>query len=113
MGLYPPGYDGRKLARIWLRIPMPTGGEVQGPGSTASVWLIELAIPEGLSAELGALIKRQETFRMQRGDAPAVAAVCEVREVTRAEIEAGAHPLRVLAWHWEEASVESFGRPAA
>ena len=68
---------------------------------------------DGLSSDLAELAKRQTTFRMQRGDAPAMRAVCETLRVTRAEIEGGAHPIRVVAWCWEPDRSEVFGRPVS
>lgn len=105
MGVYPAGYDGRKLARVWLKVPAETGAD------RPSEWLVELAFPQGLPEDLAATMRSQETFRMQRADAPAMRAVCETQDVTRAAIDAGAHPLKVLAWTWDAKSSEAFGLP--
>ncbi len=101
MGLYPAGYDGRSLARMWLKVANASGGE----------WLCEMALPSGLSSEFVELVKRQDTFRMQRGDAPAMRAVCEMVPLTREQIDAGEHPLKAVAWDWDEKCVELFGLP--
>lgn len=101
MGIYPSGYDGRARARVWLKIANASGGE----------WICEMACPDGLPPELAGLIQRQETFRMQRGDAPSMRAVCETVTLTREQIDAGAHPLKAVAWDWDEKSVELFGLP--
>ncbi|MBI3832545.1 MAG: hypothetical protein HY291_23685 [Planctomycetes bacterium] len=101
MGIYPPGYDGRTLARVWLKIASASGGE----------WIFELAYPEGMPGDFAALVKRQETFRMQRGDAPAMRAVCETAALTRVQIDTGAYPLKAVAWDRDEKSAEPFGLP--
>ncbi|MCZ7649412.1 MAG: hypothetical protein M5U26_29835 [Planctomycetota bacterium] len=104
--LYPAGYDGRTLPRLLLRVPR-RGAE--------SPWLLELPFSSAqpLPLEFAELIARQATFRMQRGDAPKLRAVCQAATaLTRAEIDAGAHPLMVVAWVWDEQRVETFGRGA-
>ena len=101
LGLYPPAYDGRKLARIWLRVSGETGSEL----------LFELTCPTGLPQEFEELVKRQYQFRVQRGDAPALKAVCETLAVSREAVDNGAHPLKPVAWQWDEKSTVLFGRP--
>ncbi|MCW8132904.1 MAG: hypothetical protein KIS92_21330 [Planctomycetota bacterium] len=106
MGVYPAGYDGRTRARVWLKIPAEPSGS-----ASANEWLVELAFPDGLPEDLAQAMRKQETFRMQRGDAPAMRALCETLAVTREAIDAGAHPLKALAWTWDEKSPEPFGLP--
>jgi len=110
LGLYPPAYDGRKLARIWLRMPV-YDETVQSTGGTEKEWLFELTCPAGLPQEFEDLVKQQYPFRLHRGDAPSMQAVCETRVVSRAEIDSGTHPLKLLAWRWDEQSAVLFGRP--
>lgn len=105
MALYPAGYDGRKLPRLWLKVARA------GTADGKALWLFELPVAGGLDPRWAELLARQTTFRMQRGDAPAMRAVCETRNVTRAQVDGGAHPLQVLAWEWDAASTEVFGRP--
>ena len=99
MGLYPAGYERRRLARVWLRIQAPSGPP----------WLLELACPE-LPPELQALLERQKAWRIQRGDAPKTQAVIRTLPVTREQINAGVHPVEVVAWSWHEEKLEGFGR---
>jgi hypothetical protein len=99
MGLYPAGYERRKLARVWLRIDSDAG----------KPWLLELPFP-ALPAELQALLLRQQAWRIQRADAPLTDTVVETLPVTREQINAGAHPVRVIAWHWDEQKLRPFGR---
>ena len=88
--LYPAGYNRRKLPRMRLRIAAQNG----------EAWLIELAVGN-LAPEFRDLLKRQETTRIQRGDAPETQTLVETLPVTRAQIDAGEPPLRVVAWRWE------------
>lgn len=102
MGVYPPGYDGRALARVWIKLAEESGSKE---------WLCELTFADGLPEALGRAVKAQETFRMQRGDAPALRAVVETTALTRAQIDAGGHPVKPLAWAWDQTSAETFGVP--
>jgi hypothetical protein len=99
IGIYPPGYETRKLARIWVRIK----------NSTGEFWRIELVFAQ-LPEDLAQLMSKQQMWRMQRGDAPATQAIIETLSVSRAEIDAGVHPLKVIAWRWDEQSLEPFNR---
>lgn len=99
MGLYPPGYERRKLARVHLRVPAPQG----------AAWRMELAFAQ-LPADLAGLLKRQETWRIQRADAPLTQAVIETLPVTREQIDAGAQPVRIVAWQWDEQALDPFRR---
>ena len=118
MGIYPAGYERRKLARIWLRIP------VEGDASSTSAlpnllgekdarfWLFELPF-KALPEDLWQLMKKQERRRIQGGAAPATDAIVETLPVTRGQIDAGMHPVRVVAWKWDEAALEYFDRTDA
>lgn len=94
MGLYPAGYERRKLPRIWLRI-----------GSLR----FEFAVQQ-LDPDLASLIKEQTLWRMQRGDAPLTQAVVEFSTVTREQLDSGVIPVRVIAWNWNPQSLEPFNR---
>lgn len=110
LGLYPAGYDRRPLARIWLRIPRAPD-MANDEDDSAPEWLLELAVAEGLPPEFAELTEKQKTFRIQRADAPAMTAVCEVVKLSRTQIDAGELPLRIVAWNWDEQSTKIFGRP--
>jgi len=99
IGIYPAGYERRKLARVLIRVPAADGEH----------WLIELAFPD-LPDDLRNLVLAQSTHRMQRGDAPATSAVIEALPVTRAEIDSGKHPVKVVAWYWNDQSLETFAK---
>jgi len=101
IGLYPAGYDWRKLPRVWVRMP-----STEGPPHLLA--LTFHALPE----ELAALLKKQQTWRIQRADAPATQAVIETLPVSRAQIDSGAHPVKIVAWRWDEHSLEPFDRKA-
>lgn len=103
MGVYPPGYDGRTLARVWLRLPASE--------ATSPEWLCELSFAAGLPETLAQIARAQETFRMQRGDAPDMRAVVETVALLRDQIDAGCHPVKPLAWSWDQTSTETFGVP--
>ena len=98
IAIYPPGYDRRKLARIWARLNSATG----------EPHVLELPV-ETLPDDLHRLMKAQEFWRIQRADAPATDAVVETVSVTRAQIDEGALPLRVIAWRWDDQILETFG----
>ncbi|MBE7465325.1 MAG: hypothetical protein HS116_17750 [Planctomycetes bacterium] len=102
--LYPPGYDGRRLARLFLRVPRENAAEA---------WLLELTWPpeNPLPAAFTQLIAAQERTRIYAGDAPKFSAVCVTQSVTRAGVDQGAHPLQAIAWKWDPQSRELFGRP--
>ena len=97
IGLYPAGYERRKLARLWIKLPSDHG----------EPWLIELPI-EKYPPDLHSLMERQATWRIQRADAPATEAVIETRPVTREQIDAGEPPLKVLTWRWDETALTGF-----
>ena len=99
IGIYPAGYERRKLARVWVRVNSD-GGEPH---------VFELPFAE-LPAALFALMKKQETWRIQRADAPRTDAVIETLTATREQIDAGAHPIRVIAWKWDTQALETFDR---
>lgn len=99
LALYPAGYERRKLPRLLLRISQPSGGAA----------VVELPVAR-LEPELATLLERQAQTRIQRGDAPATDAIVETLRVTREEIDAGAAPLRVLAWRWDETSIRTFAQ---
>ena len=99
IGIYPAGYERRKRARVWARVP-----SADGPP-----WVFELPF-ESLPGDLAKLMERQATWRIQRADAPATQAVLETLLVARAEIDAGAHPVRITAWSWDEQALTPFGR---
>jgi len=100
MGLYPPGYERRKLARVWLRMQADDGG---------SAHRFELAFAK-LPNDLEKLLAAQTTWRMQRGDAPLTQAVVETLAESRAEIDAGTRPVKIVAWRWEEKGLAGFER---
>lgn len=100
IGIYPAGYERRKLARVWVRI---------GSGQE-NCRLFELPF-ENLPVELAQLMKDQETWRIQRGDAPSTEAIVETLTVTRDQIDSGEPPLRVIAFKWNDQILEPFGRP--
>ncbi|HLX62212.1 MAG TPA: hypothetical protein VKX17_13105 [Planctomycetota bacterium] len=100
MGLYPSGYERRKLARVWLRIQADDGG----PAHRFELTFAKL--PDDIEKLLGA----QTTWRMQRGDAPLTRAVVDTLAVSRAEIDAGAHSVKIVAWRWEEQGLAGFER---
>ena len=99
MGLYPAGYERRKLARVWLRLRDKDGGTLR----------FEMAFGE-LPAELRTLVKAQSMWRMQRGDAPLTRAVVKPSGASREQIDAGAKPLDVVAFHWDEQALVGFER---
>ena len=101
MGLHPPGYERRKLARVWIRIPAAAGERPD--------WLFELAYSV-LPEDFKELLKRQETWRIQHGNAPATDVVIETLPVTREQIDTGSHPLKIIAWKWDEQSMQAFKR---
>jgi hypothetical protein len=99
LGLYPPGYERRKLARAWLRFK----------SVDSTPLMLELAFPE-LPEELKNLIAMQSMWRIQRGDAPATEAVLETLDVSREEINRGVHPVRIVAWRWDDQLLIPFNR---
>ena len=99
MGVYPAGYERRKLARVWIR-----AAATEGPAHR-----FELAL-HTLPEHLLKLMNAQATWRMQRGDAPLTSAVIETEPFTRLEIDAGNLPVRVLAWKWEPRDLVGFDR---
>lgn len=99
MGLYPAGYERRKLARVWIRVQANEGGAHR----------FEMAM-ETLPENLQKLLSAQQTWRMQRGDAPLTLAVVETETFTRKEIDEGALPLRIVAWKWNEKGLVGFDR---
>jgi len=92
MQLYPAGYNRRKLPRMW----MVAATEIEG-----EVIAMELAVAK-LDPELHALMEQQQQTRIQSGDAPTVDVILETLPVSRAEIDGGAMPVRVIAWSWDE-----------
>lgn len=94
LGLYPAGYERRKFARMLLRVKAPEPPD----------WLIELAQP-ALEPELHAVLLGQSLARMHAGDAPTIDAIIETLPVSRAEIDAGAFPVRVVAWNWDDQKI--------
>jgi hypothetical protein len=99
MGLYPAGYERRKLARVWIRVQASDGPPHR----------FELAM-QALPEHLQKLLSAQRTWRMQRGDAPLTSAVIETESFTRREIDDGNPPVRVLAWKWEPNALVGFDR---
>jgi hypothetical protein len=101
MGLYPPGYERRKLARIWIRVQATEGAAHR----------FELAMEKGqMPDDLAKLLEAQRTWRMQRGDAPLTQAIVETQSATRKEINAGKNQLKIVAWKWVEEGLKGFGR---
>ncbi len=91
MQLYPAGYNRRKLPRVRLVVPSNSGAEI----------VMELAVAK-LDSELHALMEQQQQMRIQSGDAPVTQVVLETLPISRAEIDGGAAPVRVVAWSWDE-----------
>jgi hypothetical protein len=100
MGLYPAGYERRKLARILLRIKAPD----------EPAWVIELAM-KNLDAELSDILSRQSLPRMHGGDAPLMNAIVETLPVTREQIDGGEAPVKVVAWKWDEQQIQPMFPP--
>ena len=94
-GLYPAGYERRKLARVWLRIKA-----VEGPAHR-----FELTFNE-LPSDLAQLLTKQTQYRMHHGDAPLTHAVLE----TVSESDITKAPFKILAWQWQEKSPVPFDR---
>ncbi len=82
MGLYPPNYERRKLARIWLKL---------------SGHKFELACAR-LPGPLEKLMLAQQQFRMQRGAAPVTQAVVEAAGAAREQLNQAAAPFEIVAW---------------
>lgn len=94
MGIYPPDYERRKLARIWLKI----GGHK-----------FEIACAM-LPIALVKLMQAQQQWRMQRGAAPSTRAIVEATGATREELNNGAAPFEIVAWSWDERALDGFRR---
>jgi len=101
IGIYPAGYEWRKLPRVWVRMASPDGP----PHVLALVF-------DELPRDLYELMKKQETWRIQRADAPLTDAVVETLAVSREGIDSGAHPVKIVAWRWNEQALEPFDRKA-
>ena len=99
LGIYPAGYERRKLARVRLRLKRADGSPLH----------FELAF-EKLPAPLQSLVAQQAQWRMQRGDAPLTRAVVQSTGVARAQIDAGELPFEIAAFNWEEKSLITFAR---
>lgn len=99
IGIYPPGYEWRKRPRVWVRMAAAEG----------QAFVLELTFAK-LPEELQTLMKRQEFWRIQRADAPATSAVVETLPISREQINAGEHPVKIVAWSWDEQKLETFDR---
>ncbi len=99
MGLYPAGYERNKLARVWIRVQA-----TEGPAHR-----FELA-DRNFANGVAKLMQVQQTWRMQRGDAPLALAVVETEPFTRREIDEGNAPIKVVAWKWDESALVGFDR---
>lgn len=99
MGLYPAGYERRKMARVWVRVN-------DGAGDSHRFELAMHALP----GHLQRLLNDQTTWRMQRGDAPLTLAVVETQTFTRREIDEGNLPVKVVAWKWAPNELIGFDR---
>ena len=89
MQLYPAGYNRRKLPRMRLLVASPAGDSE----------VLELATAK-LDPELQTLMEQLQQVRIQSGDAPTVDVVIETLPVSRAEIDGGVAPVRIVAWSW-------------
>lgn len=99
MGLYPPGYERRKLARVWLRIHAPEGAAHR----------FEITYGK-LPEDLAHLLIKQTRSRMHGGDAPLTRVVVETLHVDRVQIDRGTSPLAILGWQWKENEKAKFDR---
>jgi hypothetical protein len=99
MGVYPAGYERNKLPRVWVRVKADNGPAHR----------FELAgnkLPKGVAF----LVTAQQTWRMQRGDAPLTLAIVETETATRREIDEGSAPIKIVAWKWDENELMGFDR---
>ena len=99
LGLYPAGYERRKLARVRLRIKRADGSTLR----------FELAFAK-LPAHLQSLVEQQSQWRMQRADAPLTRAIVQSTGAARAQINAGDLPFEIVAFSWDEKSLQIFER---